>query len=126
MSSSVVGGLAKIVERLHDFGAVASYNELRLFRSSAAVERNKEFLQVMTSDSLIQVVADNFDCNISSQIGLKQTHSLAMIVIQDANPNDNKIKERTFPRLKNSRLSDDALENVSIDQYHAPKKPEMP
>ena len=80
----------------------------------------------MTSDSLIQVVADNFDCNISSQNGLKQTHSLAMTLTQEANPNDEKIKERTFPRLKNSKLSDDALENVSIEQYHGPKKPEMP
>ena len=30
------------------------------------------------SNGLVQAVADNFDCNISSMNGLKQTHSLAI------------------------------------------------
>ena len=32
------------------------------------------------TNGLVQVVADNFDVNISSKNGLKRTHSLAMVM----------------------------------------------
>ena len=60
----------KIIERLYDYGAVSSYDETKLFRSSAAVEGNRlstESILKHESHGLVQAVADNFDCNIISK-----------------------------------------------------------
>ena len=73
------------IEHLYDFGVLSSYDELKLFRSSAAVEGNKASTKSILKNSsvgLVQAVADNYDCNISSPNGLRQTHSLAMIMTQ--------------------------------------------
>ena len=68
---------------MYDFGIVCSYDEIKLFRTSAAFEGNKLSTDSVLRDhnsGLIQAVSDNFDCNISSPNGLKQTHSLAMLL----------------------------------------------
>ena len=72
-----------LIEHLYDFGIACSYDEVKLFRSPAAMEGNKLSITSIMQDheaGLIQAVADNFDCHISSPNGLKQTHSLAMLL----------------------------------------------
>ena len=63
----------------------------------------------------MQVVSDNFGCNISSMNDLKQTHSLAMMMLQTEDENceeQYKIKRITTAELKDKDLLDINLFNV--------------
>ena len=63
---------------------------------------------------------------ISSQNGLKQTHSLAMLLTQPESKNTDNDKRKTFPRLKKCGLKDVVLKEVPVKYYKGPKKPDMP
>ena len=70
---------------LRDYRVTCSYDKLLCFKKSAAVAAAVDPSQQGISDArqgLIQVVADNFDCDISSPNGKLSTHSLAMIITQ--------------------------------------------
>ena len=72
----------------------------------------------------MQVVSDNFDCNISSMNDLKQTHSLAMMMLQTEDENceeQYKIKRITAAELKDKDLLD-----INFVQCKGSKNPAMP
>ena len=107
-------GLAVLVERkaivdhLYDYRITCSYDELLWFRTSAAVwtaNRRTYGIICHRKQGLVQVTAaDNFDCNISSMNGKKQTHALAMILVQpDSNEGERDFERAAMeiPRLKN-------------------------
>ena len=74
-----------IVNNMYDYRVTCSYDELLRFKTSAAVAASSDPSKQGISDArqgLIQVVADNFDCDICSPNGKLSTHSLAMIVTQ--------------------------------------------
>ena len=77
----------KLVEELHHFGVTTTYDEFLLFKGSAAcVETDKDHKRCKSNDGnnkLIQVVSDNFDCKMCSQNGVKQTHSVVVIMTQE-------------------------------------------
>ena len=56
-------------------------------------------------------MANNYDCNISSPNGLRQSHALAMIMtrvnVDAAEDND----DETFPRLKRNVVKDKELKD---------------
>ena len=92
------------VEQLHGFGVTSSYEELRRFKiscASAAAEDCDGIGQIKSANSLVQVVAYNFDAEISSQNGKKMTHGLAMIV--------------TYLKLS-------SVENHNVNRYHTSYK----
>ena len=67
------------VQHQYNYGVLCSYNELTLFRTLAAAfagQLRPQGVLNHSSTGLVQAVADNFDCNISSINGLKQTLSL--------------------------------------------------
>ena len=78
------------------------------------------------TNGLVQVVADNFDVNISSQNGLKQTHSLAILLAQTKREEDNDEGYGSNPRLKKYEMKNSVLEDVPVHYYKGPKKPPMP
>lgn len=128
LSLAIMVRKKKLVEKLHQFGVVSSYDELKRFRTSAAAfASTKITTRVLRhhSQGLVQGVADNFDCVISSMNGLKQTHSLALIMTQHGEVDDEKV-ESTIPRLKKADLTDVDLRDVPIPEYQGPKKPSMP
>ena len=64
------------IELLHSLGITSSYDEVLRFKSSAAYAASKDIGKLgiaRESTGLVQVVADNFDANISSANGLKST-----------------------------------------------------
>ena len=74
----------------------------------------------------MQAVADNFDTTISSPNGKKQTHSLALLMIQPASKQDKTAEEQsTFIRLKKSDIKDTLIRDVPLAHYSGPKKPSM-
>ena len=75
----------KFIDELHTYGVTTSYNELRRFRCSAAdamASVPRGLAHFDSKHGLVQVVADNFDAQISSPNGQKSTHGLAMILTQ--------------------------------------------
>ena len=77
------------------------------------------------AEGLVQTVADNFDCKISSMSGLKQTHSLVMMMMMQTwkkNCEEQfKIKCLATAELKNKDLLD-----INFFQYKGSWKPTMP
>ena len=119
-----------VIELLHDFGITSSYDEVLRFKSSAAhaAAKNMEKLGISRSDAgLVQVVADNFDANISSPNGVQSTHALAILLTQPQQPDDQmKYEENKIKRLKKTEMSENVLPDVPVHYYEGPKKPEMP
>ena len=120
-----------LIDHLYDYGITCSYNELLRFRTSAAlwtVNRRTYDIIAHYLRGLVQCVADNFDCAISSMNGKKQTHSLAMIITQ---PDDNKNDEfcraaMEIPRLKKQEIKDVELPDTPHVEYTGPKKTLIP
>ena len=80
-----------LINHMYDYRVTCSYSEVLRFKKSAAVIAAKEpKLQGITSadQGLVQVIADNFDADISCPNGKLSTHSLAMIIMQPSCSND--------------------------------------
>lgn len=95
-----------LVDQFHDFGVTSSYNELRRFKILCASSMaNSPRLGLFDSiNGLIQVVADNFDTEISSQNGQKSTHGLAMIITQAGQPKPGMVSDiPEIPTIKRSK-----------------------
>ena len=119
------------VARLYDYGVVCSYDELVCFSTSVAawsVHRQLPAILHDHSQGLVQAVADNFDCNISSMNGLKQIHPLAIMLLQqDQGGSELEIRESEgIPRRKKKEIKDVQLPDIEPVQYTGPKKPLMP
>ena len=71
-----LGALAhekKLIKHLIDYRVTSSYEEVRRFKISAAVACDKErtSIRLNVKDGLMHAVADNFDAEIHSLIGLQ-------------------------------------------------------
>ena len=96
----------KIIQDLYEYRVTSTYDEVRRFKASAAYHASqKQETQLNSATGLIQGIADNFDANLSTQNGLKQTHSLAAIIVQH-NSSQNKLQpsRKPIPRLKKGRI----------------------
>jgi len=116
------------IQHLHDYGVVCSYDEYLRFRSSAAVHASQFAKTSIFSNhtaGLVQAVADNFDCNISSMNGLKQTHSLALMMLQHGDEGERE-KDPSIKRLPKDDIIDANLPEIDIINYTGPRDPEMP
>ena len=86
--------------KLNKYGVVCSYDELKRLRTSDAKYSNDNayHLNLPPSNSLVQIVIDNFDLDIASPNGKAQTHSLGMIVTKNESglSEENKVTIRKF------------------------------
>ena len=119
-----------IVNNMYDYRVTCSYDELLHFKKSAAVAVAVDPNQQGISDArqgLIQVVADNFDCDISSPNGKLSTHSLAMIITQPG-CRDDKYSNDDIKHLRKDELPQpiDDWHDESVVQYYGKKKQIMP
>ena len=73
---------------------------------------------------MIQGISDNFDAHLNTQIGLKQTHSLATIITQFGNTEDG-VSRKPIERLQKEQLSTITLEDIEVKIYRGEKKPSM-
>ena len=115
---------------LHKFGVCCSYDEVTLFKYSAAVTVTEDLENVRFSgNNLIHCCADNFDCEISSQNCNLLCHSLAMVLAQteDSVCSDTGAGEhKTIPRQKMEVRHKSVDYTVPEIRYDGPKKPPMP
>ena len=120
----------KLLTYMHDYGVTCSYDEVLRFKKSAAVAASADpsSLGISSSGSMIQVIVDNFDTDISSPNGKASTHSLAMILTQPVK-NQNFHAHETFPRLTRTAaklpIDDDGDDYIIYDNV-GQKKPAMP
>ena len=112
----------RLIEHLHEYGVTCTYTESRRFKTYAAAA-NKELVNLEATNGLIQASCDNFDANLSTQNGLKQSHSLATIFIQNSNIIT---KRKPIPRLTKTDVSNVQLEEPQIHFYTGEKNPHMP
>ena len=117
-------------ESLYVFGVTCSYDECLRFKASAASSAaTDERLRGISdhSNGLIQVVADNFDTDISSQNGLQFTHSLAMLTTQNnkGRPDDSE-PVQTIKRLRKEEMKTEVEAHVPVIHFQGSKKPAMP
>ena len=58
----------KLIEHLYDYKVVCSYDEVKRFKASAAVENTKNITLILRNHTqgLVQAIADDFDTTISS------------------------------------------------------------
>ena len=78
----------KKFEKLSKFKVTCSYDELKRLRTSSAKlsMQNLFLIDLPLNDSLVQIVVDNFDLDLSTPNGKAQTHSLGMIVTKNESP----------------------------------------
>ena len=81
---SVLLSKKALIEELHYFRICCSYDEYLRFKASAAkaAEAQTDLRGLLSAkEGIIQVVAHNFDSNISSQNGLLSTHKLRLALL---------------------------------------------
>ena len=116
----------KVIQQLHEYGVTCSYDEVRRFKISAAIFTTNQKPHCLKSEhGLIHGVSDNFDANLCTQNGLKQTHSLATILVQHTQTPCNTSRE-PIPRLKKPDLGNVSLTDVTLKTFTGEKKPNMP
>ena len=116
---------------MHHFLVACSYDEFRLFKGSAAYAATETGQQTCLTTrgnrKLIQGISDNFDCSIASPNGLKQTHSMAIIMTQEhvsTARESNQSKEICHKTRK--ELQSLQAYAVPVHRYKGPSKPVMP
>ena len=103
-------------------------DEYLRFRSSAAVHVSRcAKVSILSHHTvgLVQAVADNFDCNTSSMNGLKQRHSLALMILQHGGECE-RVKDSSIERLPKADIIDMNLPEIETINYTGPSDPEMP
>ena len=120
-----------LIEELHHFGITSTYDEFLLFKGSAAyaATENSQRGCATTEDNqkLVQGFLDNFDANILSQNGLKQTYSMAFIITQEHKTIE---KPRQYlelvKRKSKKKLSSLPKQEITVQRYKGPSNPPMP
>ena len=119
------------IELLNKLGVTCTYDELLRFKSSAAHAAGKRIRNMGLTEArngLVQVVADNFDANISSQNGLQSTHALAMLVTQNKEGVESKDESISteIRRIEKHIMKEDIVPDIPMHHYQGPKNPDMP
>ena len=122
----------KLINNLYDFGVTCSYDEVQRFKRSAAKAASQDISLQGISDAtngLVQVIADNFDADISCPNGKLSTHSLATIITQPERETGT-MGCNTINRITKCEMSepvqDDEDEYDLLETCHVPPKPSMP
>ena len=112
----------RLTQQLYEYRVTSSYDEVRKFKiSAAAATTNKgSELNLNSKNGLIQGISDNFDAHLSTQNGLKQTHSLANIVTQFGNTGDG-VSREPIERLRKEQLSTITLQDIEVKKYRGEK-----
>ena len=112
----------KDLEHLHEYAAVSTYDETRRFKISAASSGATQ-VKLDATKGMVQGISDNFDANLCTQNGVKQTHCMATIITQNAS----EIRERTpIPRLSKAECTKAAFDDAEIHVFSGEKTPKMP
>ena len=113
-----------VIEHLHDYVICSTYQETRRFKLSAAVNNRKSSAQELRAENgLIQAVSDNFNANINTQNGIKETNGMATIVTQTQGRLSEQFARPDILRLKQEDLKNIKLKETKITFFKGQKNP---
>lgn len=124
-----------LISELSKYSICCSYDEVRLFRYSAAVHVAQKYDEVgfglTGGDGLLHCICDNFDAEISSPNCKTCVHCLAMIMAKvqlpgNASSDEIAPKRKTIKRQPMQDRSKTIKYAVQQEKYDGPKKPPMP
>lgn len=118
-----------LLNKLFQFRVTCSYDEILRFKKSAALAATKSTTLTGIKDGrmgLIQVVADNFDADISSQNGKQSTHSLAILITQPMSETNDDTNDNTITRISKTKMSQAIDFDIPVHRYQGPKIVPMP
>ena len=125
---------------LHEYGLVTTYNEVMKFRTSAAIHTGKQpytFGGLSENDGVLMSWVDNYDLNVFTPNGCRETHSLVVELTQqpESGPADeemstsNSEEDIVIPRLSQLEISQVKLSDLSpvtMRHYQAGKNHKLP
>ena len=108
----------KRFQKLCKFGVTCSYDELKRLRTSLArySSKNVHPIDLPLNDSIVQIIVNNFDLDISSPNGKTQTHSLGMIDTKNESSQDEAMKISKIPRIHHTERSDTIDYTVDVQR----------
>ena len=123
-----------LITELYNYAVCCSYDEVRRFKRSAAVQSSKAELLAGLRDAtlggLVQIVIDNFDAMISSQNCRLECHYKAMLAVHWKTDLDRLDGidgiDTTIPRLSKEGMKRPIPCETPVIKYEGPKKPVMP
>ena len=127
----------KTIQLGHKFQICCTYEETKRYKKSSAVNTLKLIHQdganvrvtVDNDCGLVQIIVDNFDCDLYSPNGLKSTHNLAMIETNSKRPPR---QQNSIPRLTMAEMRQplEQYDENEIDEFvpteAKPLPPEAP
>ena len=113
----------KYITELSKYSICCSYDETKRFKQSAAVHKKFKGTVLDSKDGLIQYVTDNFDAQICSQNGIKQTHGLASIVTQPMS--EEAPGSINIPRVAKTKLTDLQIDETNKKTFVGVRNPEI-
>lgn len=121
-------------DMLHEYGYAASYDEVVRFRNSAAKfigEQGFSAMGLRVNSGPISVWCDNYDLNIYTPNGSRETHAMDVEFTQQAPQDDRQTEPKvaTIPRLskaEQTHLKLSELSSVNFTHYQGPNNPMPP
>lgn len=109
-----------LLEETYQFQITCSYDEVLRFKSSSAAHAvklaNAQGIP-QSNGSLIQAIADNYDCNIASQNGLKSTHGLALLLTQNKADSDATVEDETIPLIAKEDMKKNITDDIPVHHF---------
>ncbi len=128
-------GSKELISLLHQCGITVSYDEVLRFRTSVAVYTGNQpytFRGLPENGGKLSSWVDNYDLNVFTPNGCRETHALAVEVTQQPLINEDVdvvTPQPIIPRLSKTEVDKAKLSEVSpivIQHYEGPKKPLPP
>ena len=98
-------GSREIIDLMNSHGYIASYDEVKRYRKSAAKltgEQNFTFRGLLNDEGLISSWCDNFDLQVYTPNGCKETHSMAIEFMENQDQTSTGI---VIPRLSKKEIN---------------------
>ena len=108
---------------MYDLGFTASYTEVLRFRSSVAIytgEKHLEYESLSPDRWLVSAWFDNYNLNVYTPNGKRETHAMAIEFIQHTLPTvvqDQNVKLPVIPRLTKVQVASLKLSEISPVEY---------
>lgn len=125
----LLGDHKMLIEELYKYSVCCSYDEVRRFKRSPAVQSSKSNKQLaglrdIKDGGLVQIIIDNFDAVINSQNCRLDCHCMAMLATQWKCLDDQELDAR-IPRLSKEDMKQPIPWEPPVVNHTGPRKPVM-
>ena len=128
-------GSKELLTILHEYGITVTYDEVLRFRTSAAIFTGKQpytFRGLKRDDGILSSWVDNYDLNVFTPNGCRESHALVVEVTQQ--PQEDEVEDeqdtiQVIPRVSKADMNKTKLSELSpLTMYHyqGPKNPTPP